>query len=205
LWGSSAGHRPMGMDHSPHGVGDFLDMEFRHPGPSRLAQRRISTVVTALRKVDLIFCEGKPPNWLNSWALTSLVVSTARSKCIRPASDWRVRIRHSARRGLTDREVTIRFHSRMHLPWIYSIVGCKTALQIVKEAGSSGTGVGLLPRRRTLPYRNAPKSSVCPSAGVPTSISLVSPPSDGGRKMDAQLGCAVDHHEASNKARFTRQ
>jgi hypothetical protein len=77
-----------------------------------------TTVVTALRKVDLVLCEGKPPNWLNSWALTSLVVSTASSKCIKPASDWRVKIRHSARGGLTDREVTIRFHSRMHLPWI---------------------------------------------------------------------------------------
>jgi hypothetical protein len=77
------------------GLPDWLRSTFPHAF--------YTTVVSALRQVDLILCDSKPPTWLRSWDLAPVVVSTASSLALQARSDRRIRVRHSAMGGLTER------------------------------------------------------------------------------------------------------
>jgi hypothetical protein len=76
-----------------------------------------TTVVSTLRKVDLILCNSKPPTWLGSWELLPLIVATASTRALQSTLDRRVQIRHSAMGGLAERKVTLRLYSRLDLTW----------------------------------------------------------------------------------------
>jgi hypothetical protein len=60
--------------------------------------------------------------WLSDWRLTPLFVSTVSSQAPQSASNRRVPVQHSSKGGLTDREVTVRLHSRHKLSWVEPLV-----------------------------------------------------------------------------------
>jgi hypothetical protein len=79
-------------------------------------------VVSPLRPVGIVLCEGKPPIWLGSWSHAPLVMSTASLEAMNLGADCQVKVHHSAMGGLTEWEVTLRLYSRCTLTWTEPLV-----------------------------------------------------------------------------------